>query len=212
MGNRAIQCLIVIVLVAIAAILTMAPVSETKCIGYTLFRADANETATTTITLASAAGGAWENRPAATKSIVELRPITNDTPANGLQFIFSGGSEAGADPDNKTFAWTLYAWKNVNSPCEFVAAGTGTIGNQGVYRWPNGTLCSATRKWADTVVITSQRFPTVLYSTASTGSDEIAKLVIPDAFGYAYWYAAISSADGETGTEVNAVSSWWSYL
>lgn len=169
---------------------------------YRQLRAEADED-TSLINLST--GGAWASAPAGK---VQLYPICEGSYVNEIQIIFAGGIDAGTDPADKTFSWKLYAWKGTNCPAEYVANGTGTLGTQRVYIFPDGDVESAWRTWADTLSITTQRFVRTMATSDSTGNNEIAKLNV-DASGYPYWYVEVTDADGSTGAEAGAISSWY---
>ena len=167
---------------------------------YALLRAEADEDAAT-IDLA-ANGGGWQNRP--TSDLGKI-PIDVDY----LQLIFAGGIDADTDPDDKTFAWKLYAWMGTNSPAEYVAHGTGIIGTQDVVQFPSGVGSSGARQWADTLVVTADELMGVV-AVVDSGNNRVAKLKV-QARGYQYWYVEITSADGATGDEAGAISVWMAY-
>jgi hypothetical protein len=59
-------------------------------------------------------------------------------------------------------------------------------------------------------VISNQRFIKTMSTTAASGSNEMAKLLV-DSAGYKYWRFEISSADGVTGGaggEAGDISVW----
>ena len=179
--------------------------SEPITTTYLKMRAEADED-TSTIDLA-ANGGGWANRPTS-----NFLAIPKDGSHQDLAFIFAGGIDANTDPNNKTFSWTLYAWKDQHCPAEYVATGTGILGTQDVVALPDGTAAATSgtdlRNWADTIVVTNDDF-LGLVSVTDTGNDRIAKLRVQTK-GYRYWYMEITSADGVTGAEAGAISVWYS--
>ena len=178
---------------------------STVSVGYDKVRVEADEDATV-IDLA-ADGGAWQNRPSGVYQIPVARESTSE--ANAIVFAIAAGIDGGGDPDNKLLSWRLFAWKDVGAPAEYVANGTATVGTQDVYRFPDNVFPASgtARQWCDTIVISAQRYIKTVASSATTGSNEIAKLSM-DTVGYKYWYWEISSADGTTGSEAGDVSVW----
>lgn len=180
---------------------------QTQQVGYRALRASAIQD--TAITLQT--GGAWRSRPSTTIELPSRR--LGESNVNALQIIFAGAFDALTDPNGHTFSWRLYAYKDEFAPAEYVANGTGVLGTQDVIDFPDNAPVSpaGSQNWCDTIVISEQRFPTQLVTTAATGSNEIAKLLV-DAAGYKYWYCEITDADGATGLEAGPVSAWYTYF
>ena len=181
---------------------------QTSISGYRELRASAIQD--TAITLET--GGAFRDKPSTAIQVVSN--ATNGaggfTNINALQIIFAGGFDGLTDPDDHTFTWRLYAYRDEGCPAEYVANGTGVLGSQDVIDFPDGTPVSPadSRNWCDTITISEQRFPTTLVTTAAAGGNEIAKLLV-DAAGYKWWYCEITDADGATGAEAGPVSAWY---
>ena len=164
---------------------------------YLKMRTEADEDAAT-IDLA-ADGGAWKNRPSS-----DVLSVSDDV--DYVSMIFAGGIDAGTDPDDTTFSWKLYAWKDQNCPAEYVAYGTGTIGTQDVVLFPDGKGSSGARQWADTIAITDDQWVGVV-DVVDSGSNRVCKLKVQTR-GYKYFYIEITDADGSTGTEAGSISIW----
>ena len=129
-----------------------------------------------------------------------------------IAFSFAGGQDDNTDPDNLTFSWKLYAWKDQECPAEYVAEGTGVLGTQTIVTFPDGTAANTSgtdlRHWADTLVVDADEFVGIV-DTVDSGNNRICKLRV-QARGYRHWYFEITSADGVTGTEAGAISVWYS--
>lgn len=165
---------------------------------YSNMRAEANEDSS--LIDLSVDGGSPANRPSTAIKIPENERT--------LALIFAGGINAGTDPDNKTFSWKLFGWKDENAPAEIVGNGTGILGTQRAIIMPNGEDESKIINWADTIAIVADVFITTLaVSTAAT--DSVAKLILKTG-GYRYFYIEITSADGVSGTEAGSISVWFS--
>jgi len=159
---------------------------------YQKFRAEATKDSSS-ITLTT--GGSWDNKPTTTK-------VVNTDEETRMSLIIAGGVEA-----NDTFSWKVYAYKDVWGPAEMVADGTGVIGTQRVYYFPDGVAETAVRYWADSLVLSNESFARSV-DIIDTGNNRVCKLSIKTA-GYKYWLMEITNADG-TGTEATNLSVWYS--
>ena len=194
--------MIVVALVTIAAVWA-GPV-ETVQKGYSLVRStvDGDESAVIDLTT----DGEWAVRPTGIFKVQSNR--REETQANAISLTFAAGIDAGTTADAKTLSWKIYAWKEAESPAEYVALGTATFGTQDVGRLPDKThqLTGALRNWADTIVITTQYFPQTL-AVSTVGSNSVCKLSF-DLAGYKYIYVELTDCDGTTGTEAGDVTVW----
>jgi len=191
---------VVLAACVVALICCMGFFTETYHAPYTLLRAEANEDATA---LDLTTKGDFANMPATAVRLGSNAGANNAVGA--LQLIFCGGAAA-----DKTFTYTIYAWRTGNGPAEFVATGTGTLGTQAVVAYPHNRATATAKFWADTLTVTGRWNKTVT-STDTSGNNQVAKLLF-DFCGYEYIYVEISSADGSTGTEAGNVSVYYSYF
>jgi len=167
---------------------------------YHLLRSEGNEDANT-IDLTTA--GDFDSKPAGAKKLVSSGEAG---PVNAIQFIFCGGPA----PD-KTFSWTIYAWRRNNGPCELIAFGTATLGTQAVVKYPHNKAAATNKYWADTLNVSFQGSLKTFSLADAAGNNHVAKLY-GDLCGYEWVYVEITDADGSTGTEAGNVSVYYSYF
>ena len=124
-----------------------------------------------------------------------------ETEVNGIEFMFSGGSEAG-----KTFSWRIIAWRNSNGPARIMAEGTGELGTQALVKYPHNGATATSRFWADNLVITYENWMKEVEVTDTGNSNSVASIWC-DAAGYRYWLVEIADADGLT--EAGDIAVFW---
>jgi len=167
---------------------------------YLPLRAEADENAST-IDLTTA--GDFASMPAGAVKLL-ARDDGTGSGVNMIELVFCGGSAA-----NKTFTYTIYAWRAGNGMARLVATGTGTLGTQAVVIYPGGSTATS-KYWADTLSVTSRWIKSVV-SSAETGSNETASLAF-DGFGFEWIYVEITAADGATGDEAGDISVYYAYI
>jgi len=133
--------------------------------------------------------------------------------ANGIEFMFCGGSAAA-----KTFGFRILAWRPGNGPARLCAVGTGELGTQAVVTYPHngnatgvtsgGVFTAEDRFWADNLVITYENWPKDVEATDTGNSNSVASVWIDDC-GYRYWKVEITDADGSTGTKAGDIAVYW---
>jgi hypothetical protein len=116
--------------------------------------------------------------------------IFADTKVNGIEFMFAGG-----DANDDEFTWKLYAWKNENGPARLAAEGTGILGSQAVVKWPHNGADVSGKFWADTLVVTAERWIKDVEATTA-GGDSVSSVWI-DCAGYRYFYIEIPTSVGK---------------
>lgn len=128
-----------------------------------------------------------------------------ESPANAVQFYFTGGAAA-----DKTFNAACFGYKESNGPalkvCELVAI----LGTQAMVEYPDSKQ-AATRFWADTITVTSFWPKSVTTGSSGAGND-IVGTVWFDTMGCRYFKWVIWNADGTTGTEAGDIIVWGSYF
>lgn len=197
-------------LFAIGGILLVAAITivsgatwTTKAVLHTelkVLRAEADEDSTT---LDLTTSGDYDNMPS---GAVQLKRAGQDVaPVDTIEIFFCGGSAA-----NKTFTYTMYAYRAINGPAKFVATGTGTLGTQAVVEYPHSGSTATSKYWADTLSVTS-RWLTTVKSTDTSGNNECASLVLKSN-GYEWFLVLISSADGSTGDEAGDISVYYAEM
>ncbi len=134
---------------------------------------------------------------------------TGQMKANGIEFMFTGGSAA-----NKTFGWRILAWR-IKGPARLAAVGTSILGTQAVITYPtvpgfnDSAPVAATNKfWANTLVVTNENWLKEVEATDVGSFESVASVWLDDA-GYRFWKVEITDADGSTGTEAGDVAVWW---
>jgi len=148
--------------------------------------------------------GDYAQKPTATTSYLgafDVHPTDQKGAirVNGLAFSFLG--TGGAD---YAFKWRLYTWRAANGPIHQVAAGTGTLGTQGVIKFPHNGATAPTSLWADTLTVTWYNWYKEVTSTDETGHNTQAEIWL-DACGYKWWYIEIDDPDaGDAATTVGA--------
>ena len=152
--------------------------------------------------------GNFANKPSGVLDIFTLdvvtpkdAPVFPETPVNGIRFLFCGDGG-----ENATFNYNILTWGNENWPCKKVATGTGTIGTQGVVKFPHNDGATS-MLWADTISITWENWPKEIESTDTTGHDSVAEIFL-DACGSRYWSVEITTTSG--GGDLVAV--YWGYF
>lgn len=173
---------------------------DTTRIEYRVLRAEADEDSST-IDLTSE--GNFANMPAGYEKIM-IRNDGGGSGVNMMELVFCGGSAA-----DKTFTYTIYAWRTKNGMVRMFATGTGTLGTQAVVVYPQGGTATS-KYWADTLTVSRTNFKPVVSSDES-GNNECASLLF-DTGGFQYFYVEISSADGVTGNEAGDVTAYYSYF
>jgi hypothetical protein len=114
---------------------------------------------------------------------------TDQSRANGLKVIFSGGTASG-----QTFSYRIYAW-GYYGPAQLVCSGTGTLGAQAVVTYPIMNGGAATnRYYAHVLTIDNTTlWPTV--RTYNSGLNRICWLKF-DACGFRFFYVEVTNASG----------------
>jgi hypothetical protein len=163
---------------------------------YAVLRTEANEN-TTLLDLTT--DGSDANRPATAIEIQSASLENVDT----IIIPFCGGAAA-----NKTFSWTLYAWRAGRGMCELVAYGTGTLGTQAVVKYPHNNATATNKFWADTLTITAQAWLTTVSVIDGAGDNRVAKLKLTTN-GYKYFYCEITNADNSTDTEAGNITVYY---
>ena len=176
-----------------------------------IFVARTEAAANTTFSATLATKGDFANKPTGTIDILDpafLDPITGSAKAvkiiansdiNGLMFSFAGGDTA-----DDAFTWTIFAWRNENGPATIVGNGTGKLGSQRVIKYPhNGLAPDSARYWADTLVITNDRWFKEIEAT-SVGGNSVSHVWF-DACGYRYFLV-------EMPTSVGVIASYFGYF
>jgi hypothetical protein len=145
--------------------------------------------------------GNFGNMPTGTVdllNVIQLDPTVDnsstkviaDNLTNGIEFFFAGGN-ANDDP----FTWNLYAWKNENGPARLAAEGTGVLGSQAVIKYPHNGLDATNKFWADTLVVTAERWIKDVEATTA-GGNSVSSVWI-DSAGYRFWYIEILTSVGD---------------
>lgn len=159
--------------------------------------------------------GDYANRPAILGTtgvgVIDLhRPdgteedTTGQMRANGIEFMFTGGSAA-----DKTFGWRILAWR-IKGPARLAAVGTGILGTQAVITYPHNGETATSKFWANTLVVTNENWPKEVEATDVGNFESVASVWFDDA-GYRFWKVEITDADGSTGDEAGDIASWWGY-
>ncbi len=166
-----------------------------------LFVARPEAAANTTFSDTLTTKGDFANKPSGALDILDpsfLDPTTEVSKdaafraiskANGIIFSFAGG-----DADDDAFTWKIYAWKNENGPAELVVDGTGILGSQAVVKYPHNGATATSKFWADTLVITNERWMKEIEATTE-GGNSVSKVWF-DTCGYRYFYLEIPTAVG----------------
>ena len=128
-------------------------------------------------------------------------PVMAESSVNGLRFLFCG--DGGEDA---TFTYRLLTWGNENWPAKIAATGAGTLGTQGVIKFPHNNETTA-MLWADTISVTLDNWPKEIESTDTTGNNTVAELWM-DGCGSRYWSMEIPTTSG--GGDLVAV--YWGYF
>ena len=167
-----------------------------------LFVARPEAAANTTFSDTLATAGDFANKPSGTLDVLDptfLNPTTEVlknvarraiTKANGLEFYFAGG-----DADNDAFTWKIFGWRNENGPARLVADGTGILGSQAVVKYPHNAATATNKFWADTLVVTNERWKKDVEATTA-GGDSVSTVWF-DTAGYRYFYVEIPTAVGD---------------
>jgi hypothetical protein len=166
-----------------------------------LFVARAEAAANTTFSDNLATQGDFANKPTGAIDILDpayLDPTTESSKKtsiiavseiNGLQFSFAGGDAA-----DDAFTWTIFAWRNENGPATIVCNGTGILGTQAVTLFPHNNGAAADKFWADTLVISNDRWFKEVEAT-SDGGNSVSHVWF-DTCGYRYFYVEIPESIG----------------
>ncbi len=166
-----------------------------------IFVARAEAAANTTFSDTLATKGDFANKPSGTIDILDpafLDPTTQvsggvnviaKSEINGITFSFAGG-----DADDDAFTWTIFAWRNENGPATIVTDGTGILGSQAVVKYPHNGVAATNKFWADTLVISNDRWFKEIEAT-SVGGNSVSHVWM-DAVGYRYFYVEIPTAVG----------------
>ena len=197
--NPILSLFLIVVLVCV-----MGAALTTHGRGYVRLRADATEDSS----LVAATGLNWTERPAGIQKVT-YTDRKGEQEVNALHVIFIG-IDGTSDPEDRTFSWRLYMWKDELSPAEEVANGTGICGDSVPTRNPDGTALGdlQDRGWVDTLAITTQHWIRQVAVTA-TVADGIAKIHF-DAAGYKYIYCEITDADA-SGNELDSVGAFYGW-
>jgi len=155
----------------------------------------------TTFSGTLATKGDFANKPTTTFDVLDLikldpsigsqtdPKVLAETKVNGIIFYFMGG-----DADLDAFTWKIYGWRNENGPAEIVADGTGVLGSQAVVRYPHNSEIATSKFWADTLVVSNDRWMKKVEATTD-GGDSVSKVWF-DICGYRYFYVEIPTAVG----------------
>jgi len=173
---------------------------DTYHCGLLLLRAEADENATA---LNLTTKGDFANKPA---SAVQLRarPDGLGHGGNGIEVVFCGKYAT------RTFTYKLYAWRRGNGMARMIATGVGTLGTQGVIKYPHDSSSASTMYWADTLTVT-ERWVAPVDSSDTVGNNEVASIQF-DFTGYEWLYCEITDADDVTGNEAGDVSAYYAYF
>jgi hypothetical protein len=128
--------------------------------------------------------------------------ITGQMRANGVEFMFTGGSAAG-----KTFGWRLLAWR-IKGPARLAAVGTGELGTQAVVKYPHNGETATNKFWADNLNVTFENWIKEVETTSNASKDSVSSAWL-DASGYRFWKIEVTDADGSSGTEAGDVAVWY---
>ncbi len=175
-------------------------------LSHRLFVARPEAAANTTFSTNLATQGNFANKPTGAIDLLDpayLDPTVEtvksiSVPAvqkvNGLVFYFAGGDAA-----NDIFTWTIFAWRNENGPAEIATDGTGILGTQQVVIYPhNNVATTADKFWADTLVVSNDRWLKEVEATTE-GGNSVSKVWL-DAAGYRFWYIEIPTSVGVMAT------------
>lgn len=175
--------------------------SNLRTLTHKLFVARQEAAANNTFSDALATAGDFANKPSPTVDLLDLIRMDPNAPSqadpvhfaetivNGLEFYFMGGNA-----DDDIFAWKIYAWRNENGPAELAANGTGILGSQAVVIYPHNGLAASNKFWADTLVVSNDRWQKEVEAT-SVGGNSVSKVWL-DICGRRYWYIEIPSSVG----------------
>lgn len=128
--------------------------------------------------------------------------ITGQMRANGIEFMFTGGSAAG-----KTFGYRILSWR-IKGPARLAVVGTVELGTQAVVKYPHNGETATNKFWGDNITVTYENWIKEVEATDTGLSNSVASVWLDDA-GYRFWKVEITDADGSSGTEAGDVAVWY---
>ncbi len=173
-----------------------------KTLTHKLYVARQEAAANTTFSDTLATAGDFANKPSDAIDVLDVIRLDPNSSAeldpkviaisdiNGIVFYFAGG-----DANDDAFTWKIYAWRNENGPAELVADGTGILGSQAVVKFPHNSVAVANKFWADTLVVSNERWIKDVEATTA-GGNSVSKVWI-DTAGCRYFYVEIPTAVGD---------------